>query len=122
MRQIPDKEVLTRAAMLQKRHRSEWCQLVYEACVGRSMQRLADLLGYSTKWVQEHLKRYALESACGGAGLSRPLVSSGDHRFLKEQVNRMVTKFAPPEPEEEYVVEYETKGHTPEVAKCLALA
>ncbi|MCH8853737.1 MAG: hypothetical protein IID41_13955 [Planctomycetes bacterium] len=45
-----------------------------------------------------------------------------DHRDLKEQVNRVVTKFAPAEPEEEYLLEYETEGHTPEVAKCLALA
>ncbi len=57
MRQIPDKEVLTRAALLQKRHRSEWCQLVYEASVGRTMQQVAGLLGYQRFWVADHLKR-----------------------------------------------------------------
>jgi len=35
---------------------------------------------------------------------------------------REVKEFAPAEPDEDYVAEYEANGHTPEVAKCLATA
>ena len=59
----------------------------------------------------------------GGGRPGDPIVpAEGDHPHMKEQLNRVVTKYAPQEPEEEYVLEYETEGHTPEVAKCLANA
>ena len=66
MRQIPDKEVLMRVELKQKRQHLEVCQLVYEACVGRSIGEAARLLGYSQKSVREHLSRHALEAARSG--------------------------------------------------------
>ena len=121
MRQLSDNEVTARAEMLQKRHRSEWCRLVYEASVKRSMQQVADLMGYSRQWVTDHLKRYAVESSAGGAGAPTPLVTTAGGDTGKE-VRQVVKQFAPPEPDEDYVAEYEAAGHTPEVAKCLANA
>lgn len=122
MRKLSDAEIKTRAESLKKRHRSEWCRLVYEASVGRSMQQVAELMGYTRQWVREHLKRYAIETASGGGETSSPLVRSTDGRNIDQQVKTVVTKFAPPEPDENYVAEYEAEGHTPEVAKCLATA
>ena len=122
MRKLTDSEVLSRAESLKKRHRSEWCRLVYEATVNRSMQQLADLLGYSRKWVADHLKRYAIESASGGGSDRNPLVSAGAQGDTKAQVDHVVKEYAPPEPDEEYIAEYEAEGHTSEVAKCLATA
>ncbi len=84
----------------------------------RSMGELSRLLGYSADWVRDHLRRFALESAAGGEGNSGcPLVAAEDHRRVKTQINQIVRKFAPAKPDEEYVLEYETEGHTPEVAK-----
>jgi hypothetical protein len=123
MRKLPDAEVLTRADSLKKRHRSEWCRLVYEASSGRSMQEVADLLEYSRRWVREHLDRYAIESASGGGGDTHPLVrDTAGHGDVSKQVREVVKQFAPAEPDEDYVAEYEAEGHTPEVAKCLANA
>ncbi|MBP87246.1 MAG: hypothetical protein CMJ64_11080 [Planctomycetaceae bacterium] len=61
MRHLTDAEIVTRADMLTKRHRSEWCRLFYEASVGRSMQQVADLMSYTRQWVRDHLKRYAID-------------------------------------------------------------
>jgi len=122
MRQMTDSEVTMRAETLKKRQRSEWCRLVFDASVGRSMQQLADLLEYSRQWVQDHLKRYAIETACGGGNSSYPLIQPDDGRNMKEQVQEVVKEFAPEKPDEEYVSEYEAEGHTPEIAKCLANA
>lgn len=117
MRQLSDSEVKSRAETLKKRHRSEWARLVYEACVKRSMQEVADLLGYTRQWVADHLKWYAIELASGGGNGVTP---SSDTK--RDDVNQVVKQFAPDEPSEEYIAEYEFEGHTPEVAKCLANA
>jgi hypothetical protein len=122
MKKLSDEEFLGRMGLLEKRHRSDWCRLVYEGIVGRSMQELATLSGYSRKWVSEHLDRYALESASGGGGDSRPLQRGGSDTDIKSQVAKVVSKYAPKEPCQEYVEEYEAEGHTPEVAKRLAMS
>jgi predicted ArsR family transcriptional regulator len=72
MRHMTDSEVTAQAETLKKRQRSEWCELVFKASVGRSMQQMADLLGFDRQWVREHLKRYAVESAAGGGGSLPP--------------------------------------------------
>lgn len=120
MRKLADDEVKTRAATLKKRHRSEWCRLVYEASVERSMQEVAELMDYSRKWVADHLKRYALEDASGGGSGQSPLVQGGEGQDTQEQVAHVVKEYAPKEPDEDYIAEYEAAGHTPEVARCLA--
>ncbi|KKM85379.1 hypothetical protein LCGC14_1289670 [marine sediment metagenome] len=120
MRTMSDDEVLGRAAQLKKRHRSEWCRLVYEASVGRSMQKIADLLGFSRQSIQTHLDQYALESAAGGGNDHCPLERGGANRDNRAQVAEVIRSHAPAEPDENYVAEYVTEGHTPEVAKRLA--
>ncbi len=122
MKKMTDKEVKVYWEGLQKRHRSEVCRAVYLISAYRTMQEVADLLGYSRQWVREHLKRYALEHASGGGKAPVPLQDTGDGRRTDHQVSQVVTQFAPEEPDEDYVAEYEAKGHTPEVAKCLATA
>lgn len=117
MKKIPDKEVLTRAAILKKRHRSEWCQLVYEASAKRTMMELAELLGYSRHWVADHLKRYAVESAAGGGYSGYPLIAPTGGRKVKEQVQAVVSDYSPNKPDDDYVAEYQQQGHTPEVAR-----
>ena len=115
MRQLTDTEVLMGAETLTKRHRSEWCRLVYEASAGRSMPQVANLLGHDRQWVREHLDWYAMESA-GGCGAAP---SDGVKR---NDVRAVVKQFAPDEPDEDYIAEYESEGHTPEVARILAAA
>ncbi len=119
---MTDSEVLTFAETLKKRQRSEWCGLVFKASVGRSMQQLAVLLGYSRQWVADHLKRYAIESASGGGKQACPLEATTGGRHIGKQIQEVVKEFSPPQPDEEYIAEYESEGHTPEVAKCLATA
>lgn len=115
MRQLTDNEVKTRAESLKKRHRSEWCQLVYEASVGRTMQQVADLMGYTRYWVADHLQWFATSDAAGG-GAATP------SSMKRDDVRQVVKQFKPTEPSEEYVAEYSAEGHSPEVAKCLAIA
>ena len=122
MRHMKDNEVLLRADSLKKRYRSEWCRLVFEASVKRSMQQVADLFGNTTNWVREHLRRYAIENASGGGCAHTPLVGADDQRRMQKQIEQVVKDYAPKEPSEDYVAEYESEGHTPEVAKCLANA
>ena len=104
-----------RAETLQKRHRSEWCRLVYEASVGRSMQQVAGLLGHDVRWVRDHLDWYAMESAGGGG-------ASPSDGVKRDDVRAVVKQFAPKEPDEDYVAEYAAAGHAPEVARILSTA
>jgi hypothetical protein len=112
MKKLSDKEILQRAELLKKRHNSEWAELVYEACVGRSITQLAELIDYSRQWVQERLDEYAMQQA--GCRPATPL--TGGRAERREIINR----YAPKSPDEEYVAEYESSGYTPEVASRLA--
>ena len=115
---LSDKQVLDRLECMKKRHRSEWCQLVFEASAGRSIHQVAQLLGHSPRWVQEHLDGYAVDSAIRGGGPAG-LFNEGPKR---EEVRAIIKKYGPEEPDAEYVAEYEAQRYTPEVAKRLARA
>lgn len=121
MRKLSDAEIKTRAESLKKRHRSEWCRLVYEASVGRSMREVATLIDRPVEWVREHLLRHQVEDSAGGD--VRPAdTKPGRLIATRNEVREVMKKFAPKTPNEDYVAEYEAEGHTPEVAKCLATA
>lgn len=122
MNKIPDKDILTKAATIKKRDRSEWCKLVHKACVGRTMQGLANLLNYSPAWVAEHLKRYALESVSGGPIGIGPSSKVNRGEKIQPRIHKLVSEFAPKEISKERIETFEEKGHTSEVAKCLAKA
>ena len=74
MRQMIDVEVKTRADMLTKRHRSELCRMVYDSSKGRTIREVAKLLGRKPEWVEEQLKRYAVESASGDQKEIKPTI------------------------------------------------
>lgn len=123
MNKIPsDKDILTKAATIKKRDRSEWCKLVHWAVKGRTMQGLASLLGYKPTWVAEHLKRYSLEAVSGGSSGDGPQIKVSNGEPIKSQITKLISEFAPTEINKEYIEKEEEKGHTPEVAKCLAKA
>ena len=73
MRKLTDAEVKDRAVQLRKRHRSEWARLAFEACVDRSINQTAELMGGTPKWIRELLDLYAFEEAATGGGHRPPL-------------------------------------------------
>jgi hypothetical protein len=66
MRQITDGELQLRVKWVTKRHRLETCKFVFKASIGRSVQQVADLLGESCEWVEDHLRHDAIEDVRGG--------------------------------------------------------
>jgi hypothetical protein len=50
------------------------------------------------------------------------LGGTDSHGSIKESVSEVVQMYKPSDPDEDYVAEYEAAGHTPEVAKRLAVA
>jgi hypothetical protein len=113
MKKLSDKEILQRAELLKKRHNSEWAQLIYDACVGRTMGEVARLVGYSGDWVRDRLDEYAINEVVG--------VATGDPAIGgQEKREQLIKHYAPKQVDSEYVADYEAAGHTPEVAKRLA--
>jgi hypothetical protein len=123
MRKLSDKEVIIRAETLKMRHRSQWSELVFEACTGRSMKQLAALLDRSPDWVRESLRRYAIEVAAGGGMGPRPLQPPNEpNQDIDKQIKMLIRDYAPSKTNRDYQEEYEQEGYTPEVAGCLAVA
>lgn len=118
MRKIPEKELRIRGDLLKKRQRSEWSQLVYDGCIGRTMEKVATILGYSQRWVQEHLRDYAINAASRGGGGARPQPKG----LKRDAVREVIKKYAPKQPSPEALAKFEIIGQLPDVARCLATA
>lgn len=117
MRQMTDKEVVSHWASLQKRHRGEVARAVTDYCVSRTAGEVASLLERKVSWVTEHLQLHACQVAAGVRA-----ADSHVEGFTRDNLREVAKQFAPAEPDEDYVAEYEAEGHTPEVARCLATA
>ena len=116
MTKLEDKRVLERASSLENRHRSEWADLVHDAVVGRTMTELAKLLDRSTQWVSDHLKLYVVNETLGVRG------GNDRNSFKRDDITMLVQKYRPSKPSQEAIYAFESRGHTPEVAKSLSLA
>jgi len=62
------------------------------------MQQVADLLGYSRKWVADHLQQYAIDHATGGGS-----AGTLEEETTRDQVASVVREYAPEEPDGGYV-------------------
>jgi len=113
MQKLKDKVVKSRYGALVRRHRAETCELVREACVGRTVTELAKLLDQTNDWVQEHLH---------GAGALEGLGADADDVDITRDGVRSLVRGFKDEPDKDIVDEYELEGHVPSVAKTLAKA
>ncbi|MEM9354448.1 MAG: hypothetical protein AAGA92_15690 [Planctomycetota bacterium] len=119
-----DDEALRYWGDLQKRHRVEIARAVERIARGRSMQQVADLLGYTRQWVGEQLDIAGITTAAGAGGSDHyPLEgSSGDRQ---KDVRALIKMYRPDDNAEgfvEYMDRYKSDRHTPKVAERLARA
>jgi len=84
------------------------------------MAEVAKLLDFSPQWVANHLKRYAVEAACGGVSALTPLAQAEDGRHVYKQIDQLVKRYAPSKLNQDYIAQSEADGHSPETAKLLA--